>query len=121
MMRVPSDRWTMWSWWRQAHVCSEDVIIVMDDPQCGFYKTKQHKGGTWVPASIDLYQEIDPETGELLTDEQFVCFVNGQERDAREMWSYLSGRPISEAEYERLQRTAHLFVNVTDLSRTVVV
>lgn len=75
------------------------------DYQVGWYKTKLVKGGPWVPARVWLEQDIDPDTGELMSDEVFRCEVNGREVDPGDWWLRLCGNPITHAEYDR--RKAH--------------
>ena len=73
-----------------------------DRPQCGWFKRKLVKGGVFVPARIWMFQEIDAETGELLSDELLQCEVNGAFADPHDAWSWICANPITEAEFNYL-------------------
>lgn len=111
--RRPSDRAAAWAFWRD--VLAGHFRAVTWEPQCGFYRVKQ--AGRSLAVSIDLHQEIDPETGELIADERLVCTVDGRERDAGDVWERCAGQPITEEEFHRLRRAPV----ATDLTRQVVV
>jgi hypothetical protein len=114
-MRTPTDRVAAWDWWRQRIAGVPDLDALVDEPRCGLFEGKS--AGRRVPVSIDLAQEIDPETGELIADERFVAVFDGLARDAYELWAYICETPISEAEHARLTRMP----KVRDLSREVIV
>lgn len=111
-MRTPSDRGASWDHWRRR-LAGEDLPITTE-PQPGLYKCKLR--GHWVAVQIDLKQPTD-ENGELTGDEAFVAFVNGEPDDADCIWSWCADHPISQAEFDRIERMPA----VTDLSRQVVV
>ena len=69
MIRQPTDLDDTLEWWRRT-VSGERVPRIEDEPQCGFYKRRFVRGGPFVPVAIWLHQEIDPETGELETQEE---------------------------------------------------
>lgn len=74
----------------------------MEDPECGFYRTRLVRGGPHVPVRIWIDQEIDPKTGELLSDERMRAELDGQElRDAPAYLAprFISFRPITESAY----------------------
>lgn len=65
------------------------------------------RSGPWVPARIWLVDgERDPETGELLSDQELRCAINGKDRDPYEVWTWLCGHPISRQEYDSMTRVA---------------
>lgn len=114
--RLPTDRWGAWAWWRarvEGRLGPDEPLTT--EPQCGFFKKRDR--GRWIAASIDLLQDIDPDTGELVSDERLVCIVDGVERDTDEMWAYVASFPIPQDEHERLARQPV----VTDLSKVVIV
>jgi hypothetical protein len=116
-MRKPSDRHALWAWWR--HHQGSEPTEVPTEPQCGLYKVRR-KDRTWIAAAIDVLQDIDPETRELMSDEKLVAYVNtpqGQwDRDPHEVWPYFAKNPVSERDHFRLLHQPH----VTDLSRSVI-
>ena len=59
-------------------------------PQVGYYKRRFVKGGAWVAGRIFV------EKGELK------CTLDGEESCPFEQWTWLSGRKISKAEYDRI-------------------
>lgn len=71
-------------------------------PKCGWYKRRLVRGGVFVPARIWMFQDICPETGELLSDEVLRCEVNGFSVDPEEAWPWISGHPVSEQEFRYL-------------------
>ncbi len=71
-----------------------------DEPLSGFYRRRLVRGGPWVPAVIWMEPgDIDPETGELASDDTLCCFVNGRPVDVFKEWTWLAGNPISAEEY----------------------
>lgn len=117
-MRAPSDRAEAWELWRR--MLEGERVELADTPHCGWFKAKRR--GQWTAVQIDLVQDLDSETGELLGDERFVTFVGTNdvfyEADkVAEIWLRCAGNPIGEAEAERLLRMPA----VSDLSREVIV
>lgn len=99
-MRRPTPQALLYAW---HNAVLGDLEHVTDDtPQCGWFKRKLVKGGVYVPARIWMVQEIDPETGELLSDEILQCEVNGRSADPEDAWSWLCGNAITEAEFKFL-------------------
>jgi len=110
-MRRPTPEAVQFAFWRQA--LDRSAIMEpearahlrnrhMEDPECGFYRTRLVNGGPYVPVRIWLDQEIDPETGELLSDEIMRAELDGQElRGALRYLSsrFISFRPITERAY----------------------
>lgn len=100
-MRHPTPREELYDWHGRALRGLAPVIT--DIPRCGYYKRKLVKGGVFVPGRIWMFQEIDPETGELLSDEVLQCEVNGRQADPMDAWPWLCANPITEAEYRYLE------------------
>lgn len=125
-MRQPTDRFAAWAWWRGAVTGHPPYPPRNELPECGFYRATHRAPGaplkarTFVPAAIDLQQEICPETGELLSDERLICLVGGVEKDAVSQWSWLAKSPISEAEFRRLAATYERTLGLTDLSMEII-
>lgn len=115
--RTPSDRAMLWGYWRER--LAGAVRGVPDDPQCGLWKAKCF--GRWVGVQIDLVQDIDPDTGELVSDEKLVAFVGPDSFYDRkyvdDIWLRCASHPVTADEFERLQRAPE----VSDLSREVIV
>lgn len=89
------------AWWRAALAGERPAIT--GEPQCGFFKRRLVKGGPWVPVHIWIERELD-DAGELLSDEQIMCSVDGRIADVEAHWSYACAKPISEAEFDYLAR-----------------
>lgn len=116
-MRRPTDRNAAWAHWRDR-VAGIARPITPDAPQAGFYRARRH--GRHVGVQIDLWQEIDEATGELLSDERIVAFIGADtffDEHVHDIWLRCGGQPISEAEFERLERMPA----VDDLTRAVIV
>ncbi len=108
-MRSPSTNGSLYRWHSEAlayyrvHGSLRGFPgIHEDEPHPGFYKRRLFSRGPWIPASIRVVQQIDPETGELIGDERMTCEVVGEQRDVLEEWTYLAGHPISPEEYMTL-------------------
>lgn len=100
-MRAPTTMAASLAWHRAALAGRSQQIT--HEPQCGWFKRKLVKDGVFVPARIWMVQEIDPETGELLSDEILQCEVNGVMTDPEEAWSWLCANPITEQEFLYLE------------------
>lgn len=105
-MRTPTPKAVLYAWHSKA---LRGLNPVLDGtPQCGWFKRKLVKGGVFVPARIWMFQDIDLDTGELLSDEIMQCEVNGSYADPEDAWSWICGHPIPEAEFHYLTaRIAH--------------
>jgi hypothetical protein len=99
-MRMPTPLDQLYAWHAKAMRGLEPVID--NTPQCGWYKRKLVKGGVFVPARIWMFQDIDAETGELLSDELLQCEVNGTYADPEDAWSWICSNPITEQEFRYL-------------------
>lgn len=116
-MRAPTDRTAAWEPWRR--MLAGERVAITDTPCCGWYRAKRR--GQWCAVQIDLVQDIDPETGELLGDERFVAFLGANDvfyeaEKVADVWLRCAANPIGEAEAERLLRMPP----VSDLSREVI-
>lgn len=119
MIRTPSEIEKLFDWHRRALVLmakhkipslvhadtaavppDEMMSIQEDDPQCGFYKRRQVRGGPWIAAKIWLEQKIDPITRELTADEKLRCLVDGRDCDPFREWAGLCVRPITAEEFD---------------------
>ncbi len=84
------------------------------EPQAGFYAVRKFRYGEWptgpfIPARIWWEpSQIDPETGELLSDEQCRAEVDGQRVDPWRDWTWIARRPISETEWKWLRAMSPL-------------
>lgn len=106
MMREPTTEAAALRWHTRAindlslHLPIENVDG--EDPHAGWFKTRLVKDGPYVPVHIYWEQEICPDTGELLSDEVLKCKVNGQDRDAYEVWTWVCQKPISQGDFNYL-------------------
>jgi hypothetical protein len=98
-MREPTSLYQSLAWWRSA-LQGNDLPRHDSEPECGFFQMRKVKGGPWVPVSIRLVQELDPETGELTEPERLECLVSGIPADPARIWTYL--RPITREAFEAL-------------------
>lgn len=76
------------AWYRDA-VAGKSPQITANQPQSGFFRRKLIKDGPYVPARI----WIDRTTRAIL------CEVDGQPADPLDQWTFLAGRPVSEADF----------------------
>lgn len=106
-MRQPTPDEVSYRWYRAA-LSGQKPPVHDGEPQCGFYRRKLVKGGPWVPAMIYLVADIDPDTGDLMGDEDFACLIDGRQADARDQWSWLCSNPIPYPEYRDLERQANV-------------
>lgn len=99
-MRKPTPEADAYAWHRAA--LAGQAPPIHGHPEAGWYKRRLVKGGPIVAARIWIHSPIDPETGELIGPEIFLCEVAGQARDAQEEWTWLAYDPISKAQYDYL-------------------
>lgn len=114
MMRAPTDPDDALSWWRAASADISSVDIPLE-PQCGLFRMKttrvdpqsgRRENAGWRPVEISLESVVDDATGELTTDEQLVCTIDGRRVSATELeeqWPWFAGNPITPAAFEQLQ------------------
>lgn len=74
-------------------------MVHLNIPVVGFYQMRLVKKGPFVPVEIRDVSEREEETGELMEDQRWVAFINGEERPVEYAWPWCSKAPISEAEY----------------------
>lgn len=73
----------------------------LDDPQPGYFKTRQYRGGPWVPAIIQEIVPLDPWDGSVLDRwHGYEAFINGRRVDPWDVWSYAA--EIDRSEYKWL-------------------
>lgn len=76
---------------------------LVDVPEAGFYRTKLVRGGPWCGVRIWFGAPPDPETGEPLDrSPRWQAEINGNLADIDQVWPYVAGRFIDEAEYRYL-------------------
>lgn len=117
-LRRPTDRAAAWETWRRR--LAGERVEITGAPHPGWFKAKRF--GQWTAVQIDLVADVDPDTGELVSDERFVAFVGAsdafyEQAKVEAIWLRCAGHPISEAEAEQLLRMPA----VSDLSREVIV
>lgn len=112
-MRRPSTPAERWAWW-EASVAGEQPPIHEGEPHQGFYKVRRFPYGKWpkgpfVPVRIWWEPgEIDPETGELASDEICRAEVDGRPINPWSAWPWLAKRPIPESEWTWLKALSPL-------------
>lgn len=73
--------------------------VQLDEPKCGFYRTRQYKDGPWQPVAIWMQQEVG-EGGTPLDDEYLVATRDGQQVNPIDIWSWC--KPINEDAFNYL-------------------
>jgi hypothetical protein len=112
-VREPTSPDQKWAWW-EAAVDGQNPPVCEDEPQVGFYAVRKFQYGQWargpmVPARIWIEPgEIDPETGELLSDERLCAEIDGRRVDPWRHWTWIAKRPISQTEWEWLKALSPL-------------
>lgn len=112
-MRQPSSPAQRWAWW-EAAVRGDNPPVHDGEPHAGYFAVRKFRYGDWrqgpfVPARIWWEPgEIDPETGELMSDERCCAEVDGQPVDPWRAWTWLARRPISEREWQYLRAMSPL-------------
>jgi hypothetical protein len=112
-MREPTPPDQKWAWWEEA-VDGLNPPVREDEPQPGFYAVRRFRYGEWVkgpfvPARIWIEPgEIDPETGELLSDERLCAEIDGKPADPWRNWTWLARRPVSLDEWKWLKALSPL-------------
>ena len=75
----------------------------VDQPIPGFYRRKLVKGGPFVGVLIFWGCPLDPYSGEPMQRSPMLrCWVNGEEADPIDQWTWVAGGKITQAEYEFL-------------------
>lgn len=79
----------------------------IDQPEAGYYRTRQVRGGPWCAVRIWHGPPVDPHTGEELDRApRWQATIDGREADAMYLWPYCGGNRIDEAEYNYLMATS---------------
>ncbi len=100
MTRTPTPRETQLDWHTNALLgVYGDGAAITSEPQCGWFKRRLVRGGPWIPGRIWMFQDVDAETGELLSDETLQCELNGQYADADDQWLSFCKHPIPQHEF----------------------
>jgi hypothetical protein len=111
-MRQPTSPEQRWQWWEDA-ISGKPVETLENDIHCGFFKKRKFRygewtKGPWLPARVWMEQEIDPETGELLSDEVYRMEIDGKRVDPWKMWTWIARKPITEDEWKWLRAMSPL-------------
>ena len=112
-MRQPTTPEQRWAWW-EAAVAGHEPPVIENEPHVGFYAVRKFPYGQWargpfVPARIWIEPgEIDPETGELLSDERFRAEVDGKPANPWRIWTWLAKRPVTQREWTWLRAQSPL-------------
>lgn len=113
LLRQPTGLLERWAWWERA-IAGQDVPYTEDEPECGFYRVRKFPYGVWargpwLPARVWLEPgEIDPETGELLSDEIIKMEIDGKRVNPWTNWSWIAKRPITETQWKQLKAMSPL-------------
>ena len=86
MLKLDDD----YSWWRHAldgALIGKDLPVHDGQPQCGFYRKRKKKGGTFAPVAI--WKEGD----------KYVATVDQEVVDAGDVWTYCCRYPVTEQAY----------------------
>lgn len=88
-----TDQYTYWA----AKLRGEDITSIVDQPECGFYRTR--RGTSWVPVAVWP-------KGNGLQGPDALGFKIGTEvvgaNMGTELWSHYCAHPITEAEYRKV-------------------
>jgi hypothetical protein len=101
-MRSPTPPHVLYDW--HSRWLRGEKVQYTHDPECGWFVTRYVPRGAPIPASIYMQQDIDPNTGELLTDEVLKAEILGEYLDPEEAWLRLAKRPICKLYYMDLLR-----------------
>lgn len=109
-MRRPSDRNALFQRWRErlANIRPRDWRF--ETPECGRYSAKRN--GQLAAIQIDIEQEIDELTGELISEERFIAIIVQAEQTTRvdddlkvmAVWERCGASPITDEEFKRISR-----------------
>lgn len=122
-MRKPSDRKALFQRWRERTNRIRPREWPFDFPQCGRYSVKRN--GQLAAVQIDIEQEIDELTGELISEERFYAVIIQAEQLTRidddlkvlTVWQRAGANPITDEEFTRISRMPLK----VDLSKDVIV
>lgn len=93
--------------WHSAALRGERPPIHDSTPHAGWYLARLVNRGALLPGSIWLLQPTDPETGELIGDEEFRAELLGEPWEPNDAWLWFSKRPCCRLFYN--QRLRELF------------
>lgn len=73
--------------------------VYEDSPQPGFYRTRNVKGGPWLPVIVWREPPEIDEVGDLMSDEVLLCMIDGKPANPYDRWLVFARNPISAEEY----------------------
>jgi hypothetical protein len=108
-MREPSSSESRWAWW-EAAIAGEAPPIHERDPHVGYYRVRRWpRKAYWLAARVWLEPgEVDPASGELISDERICAEIDGERVNPIERWTWLAHNPITLEDYEWLKATRPL-------------
>ena len=92
---------TTHTYWQNA-LSGNFGAVHENDPQCGYYRMRKGRGGPWVPVAIWLEGQVSLRHGEnsINSDSgKLVCLVEGKERNAYDVWTWVCRYPIAYETY----------------------
>lgn len=92
---------TTHTYWQNA-LSGNFGAVHENDPQCGYYRMRKGRGGPWVPVAIWLEGQGSLRQGEnsINSDSgKLVCLVDGLERNAYDVWTWVCRYPIAYETY----------------------
>ena len=92
---------TTHTYWQNA-LSGNFGAVHENDPQCGYYRMRKGRGGPWVPVAIWLEGQGSLRQGEnsINSDSgKLVCLVEGKERNAYDVWTWVCRYPIAYETY----------------------
>lgn len=98
-MRKPTEPGEDYGWWQDA-LDGKNPPLHDGEPHVGWYRTKKHKGGPWIPVVIWRISPMD--NGELVDDESLQALKGTTNADPAAIWSWVCGYPITAEEYYKL-------------------
>lgn len=76
------------AWWSAA-IAGRKPEIIVDQPQCGYFKMRRGRGGAWIPVAI-----ITGRDGDQIA----LVGAERERRDPLDIWSYCAGNPVPQAD-----------------------
>ena len=74
------------TYWRNA-LTGKFGAVHENDPQSGYYRMRRGKGGPWMPAAIWIDDGVKDSSD--LPVSQLFCLVDGKERNAYDVWTWV--------------------------------
>ena len=87
---------TYYTYWQNA-LTGQFGAVHENDPQSGYYRMRCGKGGPWVPVAIWINDEVKDSSD--LPVSQLFCLVDGKERNAYDVWTWVCRYPITYETY----------------------